>query len=209
MTSTITRLVFHPRRHGIVEIHLDDHSIFAIPDTEASCFQPGQPLEEDDLARLQALEQETSAFERALRFLESRPRSRREIESNLSRGRYTAETIAVVLERLQRLGYADDEAFAQWWLANRTQFKPRGAQALRFELRQKGVSGGAVDEAIAELDDAELALTAGQSKAARWQGLDEAEFRKKMFSFLQRRGFAYEIARHATEQLWQQLESDL
>ena len=206
MDSSVTRLAFHPRRRNVVEIHLDDASIFAIPDTEASRFCLGQPLAEDEVARLRALEQEALAFERALRFLESRPRSRREVESHLGRAGYTAEIVAAVIERLQRLGYADDESFVQWWLENRTHFSPRGPQALRFELRQKGVSGALVDEAIASLDDAALALASGRAKAPRWQHLPQAEFQKKMLNFLQRRGFAYEVAREATLQLWRELD---
>src|SRR6266542_33079 len=44
------------------------------------------------------------------------------------------------LARLAELGLVDDAAFARFWVENRQACRPRGAGALRDELRRKGIA---------------------------------------------------------------------
>ena len=125
-----------------------------------------------------------------------------EVETRLKQAEYTAETRAKVLERLQRLNYIDDRAFAAWWVDNRSRFNPRSSRALQQELRQKGIDNALIEEVISGLDDDELALAAGQKRVERWRHLSREAYDKKMLGYLQRRGFNYYSARNASDQLW-------
>ncbi len=202
MAGAITRLVYQKRNKQRVNVYLDDAYAFALPDTAASQLKIGQHLTDAEIAVLQQVNAEAKAFDRALRFLGSRPRSRSEIENRLKQAGYTPEIRTKVLERLQRLGYIDDRAFIAWWIDNRSRFNPRSGRALRQELWQKGVDNDLVEQALAGFDDDDLALAAGLSRASRWQHLSREAFDKKMLGFLQRRGFNYSIARNVTNQLW-------
>lgn len=199
MAGTVTRLVYQKKNRQRVNVYLDDAYAFPLPDTEAAELRIGQHLSDADIARLKKVDDESKAFDRAVRMLGSRPRAQAEIETRLHQADYTPETVQKVVERLQRLSYLDDAAFVHWWIDNRSQFSPRGARALRQELRQKGVDGRLVERALAAIDEQGLALAAAGQRAERWRHLPQPEFRQKMLGFLQRRGFDYSTARAAAD----------
>ena len=68
-----------------------------------------------------------------------------------------------IIERLKRGGLVNDSSFAELWVENRSEFRPRGERMLRVELRQKGISDEVISEVVSDLDETGLAL-----KAARW-----------------------------------------
>jgi len=208
LAGAITKLVYQKRNTQRVNIYLDDVYVFALPDTDAAQLKVGQHLSDAEIAELQQVDAEAKAFDRALRFLGSRPRSSHEVETRLKQAEYSAGTRAKVLERLQRLNYIDDRAFAAWWVDNRSRFNPRSSRALQQELRQKGISNALAEQALAGLDDDELALAAGRKRAGRWRHLPRETYDKKMLGFLQRRGFNYYSARDAANQLWKEFDEN-
>ena len=113
------------------------------------------------------------------------------------------------MARLSEQGYVDDTEFARYWVESRQKFRPKGAPALRQELRQRGVTGAPVDSALAGIDPAESAYAAGHGRALRLAGLaqaDPAAFRRKISDFLLRRGFGYEIVSEAVRRLARELQ---
>ncbi|HYO89510.1 MAG TPA: regulatory protein RecX, partial [Candidatus Limnocylindrales bacterium] len=112
------------------------------------------------------------------------------------------------IERLRALGYLDDHAFAEFWVSNRRQFKPLSARALRYELRQKGIAAGIIDEVLQEQDEDEDAYHAAQAQLRRARSTDRAELRQKLMMFLARRGFAPRVSREAVTRLLDELEAD-
>ena len=171
----------------------------------------GQELSAEDFERLERAESVDKALHAALRFLEARPRSLSEIRERLQRKGFAPEAAAAALERLQELGLADDTAFARFWVENRQTYRPRGANALRDELRRKGVSGTVIAQT---LDDTELvgdehsrALELGRATLPKYLGApDYATFARRLGGFLQRRGFGFDVVRPVVEQLWQERE---
>ena len=75
---------------------------------------------------------------------------------------------------------------------------------IRAELRAKGVDQARIDEALDESggEDDDRAYQAGLKRLGLLERLDEETFRRRMYAYLQRRGFDYESARSATERLW-------
>jgi regulatory protein len=86
----------------------------------------------------------------AVRFLESRQRSIREVRRRLGQAGYPTPLIEAAIDRLGELGYLDDEAFARAWVESRDRARPRGERALRSELALKGVPREIVDRVLAE-----------------------------------------------------------
>lgn len=140
----------------------------------------------------------------AVRFLGQRPRSEREIRRRLAREDLPPEAEDEVVERLRTWGLVDDQAFAAYWVEQRTTFRPRGARLLKAELRQKGVSGEVADEAAAALAETadEDAYRSAQKKARLLAGYDEQVFRQRLGQFLQRRGFGWDVITPTVERLW-------
>lgn len=208
MAGTITRLVYQKRNRQRVNVFIDGAYAFAIPDTEAARLRIGQELDDTEIARLRQLGEDAKALDRALRLLGARPRSYDEVHSRLRQAGFGDDVCQRVLHRLQQQGYIDDAEFVQWWLQNRNQFRPSGRYALSAELRQKGIANELIQQALAAQDDNTLALAAARQRAYRWRQLDKQHYQQKMLAFLQRRGFAYEVARVACEQSWTELHTE-
>jgi regulatory protein len=106
--------------------------------------------------------------------------------------------------RLQRQGLVDDDAFASYWVEQRQTFHPRGARALRAELRQKGVAERCVSQALATaMSDDDAAYRSGLRLARRLRAYDNRDFTTAVSGFLARRGFGWGTIRTAVPRLWE------
>lgn len=170
-----------------------------------------QELSPEQFEQLRYEESLQRAVERAYNFLSYRPRSREEVRRYLRRKETPPNVIDAALAKLDRLDLVNDEAFASFWMENREQFSPRGARAIKNELRMKGVERTVVDEVITGDKDEELALKAGRKKAlslVHASTMDFATFRNRLGSFLQRRGFSYDITKRTVSALWHELRPE-
>ncbi|HKF36227.1 MAG TPA: RecX family transcriptional regulator [Ktedonobacteraceae bacterium] len=170
-----------------------------------------QELRPDQLEQLQREESEQQAVDRALNYLSFRPRSREEVRRYLRRKETPPEVIEAALARLDRLDFVNDRSFAEFWIGSREQFNPRGARALKHELRMKGVDREVVDEVVDAEQDEERALRVGRKKAialVNISDMDYATFRNRLGSFLQRRGFGYEVVTRTVRTLWKELRPE-
>ena len=168
----------------------------------AAKLRVGQTLSDAELAELEQSEELDDAYEKALRFLETRPRSTTEVKQQLQKKKVAPDLIERVIARLTDAGLLDDAAFAKYWVENREEFRPRAGRALRFELKRKGLNDTDIGEALESVDESESAYRAGLARARRWSTLEHREFRDKIGAFLVRRGFSYAIAKQAAERLW-------
>ncbi len=199
----ITAIELQARHANRFNLYIDEQFVLGLSALIAAKLRVGQTLTDADLKRLEDEEAFESAHEKALRFLEPRPRSAMEVKQHLLKKKITADVAERVIERLTNAGLLDDAAFAKFWVDNREQFKPRAARALRFELRRKGLSSADIAQAVGEIDESESAYRAGLARAKRWYALERRAFLEKMSAFLTRRGFAYGVAKDAAQRLWE------
>ena len=211
MSGHITALRFQKHTPDRVNVYLDDLFAFGLPAVAAARLRPGQFLSDDAIARLQDVDAEAKAYDRAVRFLAVRPRSQAEVQRHLVQAEVGEAVVEAVLARLAIDGYLNDAEFARYWVENREQFRPKGAQALRSELRGKGLEREVVESAVAGLDEAAAAYKSAQPRAARLAVLAQSDpqgFRRKLGDFLARRGFGYQVVREVVERLMRELTSE-
>jgi regulatory protein len=206
IAGIITALQLQKRNKERVNVFVDGEYAFAVSLTLATTLRKGQRLAAEDVAALKEDGEVDLAYQRALRYLSMRPRSSAEIVTYLKRKEYDESIVDTVVKRLHKQGYLDDEAFARFWVENRNRFRPRGSQALRYELRQKGVERETIDSTLEEQDDDGAAWAAVEGKLDRWTDLEKMEFEQKLMAFLARRGFRYDVCRRAAAQAWQQVQ---
>ena len=204
----ITALEIQKRDKERVSVYLDGEFAFGLTLIEAAQLRKGQDLTDAQIAELRAGDEVNRAYEHAVRFLGYRPRSTAEIKKNLREKGYSDEAIEASIAKLNDQRYLDDEAFARYWVANRTEFKPRGSRALRTELRQKGISDAIISEVLAEQDGQDDAYRAAQQKVRRYKHKTQTEFKQKVGQFLMRRGFEYHIIKPVLAQLIEELVED-
>ena len=80
---------------------------------------------------------------------------------------------------------------------------------MRYELRQKGISNELIDKIIEEsLDESASAYQAAYKRVRQYRGFTQRDFRNKLGTFLQRRGFRYEFIREALDRLIEEIEAE-
>lgn len=203
--ATITTIEIQKRNKQRANIYLDGDYSFSLSLIEAAKLRKGQTLTSAEIDALREADAVTRAVDQAARFLAYRPRSTEEVRRNLTEKKFTIAVIDAALDRVETLGYLDDEAFARFWLENRQTFKPRSPRALRYELRQKGVTDSIIDAVLTDIDVQGAAYRAAQARIRRLKGLDRKTFRHKLGGFLQRRGFNYGISNAVIQQLEREL----
>ena len=80
------------------------------------------------------------------RYLGIRNRSEKEIRDYLIRKKATNEIIDHIVDLLKKQKFLNDEEFARSWISSRARFRPKGKNAIRFELLQKGITKDVVDK---------------------------------------------------------------
>jgi regulatory protein len=146
-------------------------------------------LHED--ARIRA---KSAAFD----LLRLRSHSAHEIAARLRRKGFADAVIEETLASLKELGYVADETFAQEWVESRRRHRPRGVLALRRELERKGIDGTTIERTlrtVTEGDERETALEVARRQYVRYRTLPREVARRRLYEFLLRRGFTYELAR--------------
>lgn len=206
--SEVTRLQLQRGRKNRVNVYLDDEFAFGLSLDLAATLSRGQKLSEAEIASLKGEDDYHQARDRALHFLSYRPRSQREVAERLASQDFDEDVIERVLQRLIELQLLDDRVFAEWWVENRSQHRPRGARALMQELQQRGIPKQIIDEALVGLDELTMASELAIARAERYRGPDRRLFERRLGTWLQRRGFAWDAIREALGPAWNSLESE-
>lgn len=195
--TRITGIVPAKRRSGWVEIRLDGASPILLPDEDAArlALAAGDRIDPDRLERVRDAAARAGAIRRALRYLSTRPRSRREVELRLERIGVDAVVIAAAIERCEALGVLDDREFAAAYVRDRIRLRPCGEARLMADLRVRGVSGADAaagvrtafrDEGVREED---LLAREASRQTRRLSRLEPEVARRRLYAALMRRGF--------------------
>jgi len=143
-----------------------------------------------------------AAMDVALRALAVRPRSEAELAQRLRQKGVAAEVARDVLARLRALGYLDDQAFAEAWVAQRQRLNPRGTAALRRELQAKGIAPEIIEAVVGTgEDDLAAARSVARKHWPRLQRLERTVAERRLLGLLQRRGFSWPTIRRVMAEL--------
>jgi regulatory protein len=200
--ARITAIETQQKNPDRVNIRLDGRHGFGLAAIVAAGLRVGQDLDPARIDLLQSEDAVESAYQKALRFLGVRTRSEAEISRHLLRHKTAGPIVERTLDRLRHNQLADDGRFARAWIENRNSFRPRSRRALTWELRRKGVPAEAIESATSGLDDTSLAFQAGLKQARRLDGYPWADFRRRLYAYLSRRGFSGAVIGPVVARLW-------
>lgn len=165
-------------------------------------------LDEQAQARLAEVAGELGAYDRAMRLLVARGRSRAGLQRKLVEKGETAEHARLAVEKLTTRGFLDDAAFARSFV--RAKARKHGRRRIEMELLRQGVERGiataAVDEVMADptLDTHEVLDGLVARKTRELARFDAVTRRRRIVGVCVRRGFSTgetlaAIARHQEE----------
>ena len=132
-----------------------------------------------------------------LRRLSHAPRTRKELAKDLKDKDISDEVANVALDRFEEVGLINDQALASNYVSSQHERKGLGKNALRQQLRAKGVSDDVALEAISQIsDDQEFqAAFALACKKIRSLQRDDAKTQlRKIVGALARKGYSSNLA---------------
>lgn len=166
----------------------------------------GDEISVETQRRLLIADEIDEAKETALNYLSYKPRTTGEVKRRLRRDEFREEVIDEVVYQLEEQDYLDDRTYARLFAEERFSSKGYGPYRVQQDLRKRGVSEPIIDQVIDEIFDAdEMREEALRRAEKRWSRLsNEEDFRKrrkKLYDFLARRGFPFEIVREVVDEV--------
>ncbi len=145
------------------------------------------------------------AYRYLLHLLSVRPRTEAEARRKLRGKGFSPEVIEDVIARAKEGKLLDDRLYARLFAEDRALRRPRAKRVIEQELARKGIAPElvreAMDKALGEVDDVELAREALRRRLPALKGLPREVALRRAFSYLLRRGFAPGIAREVVREL--------
>lgn len=159
--------------------------------------------------------QETGQYKQAvitsLRLLAASPKSGTELEKKLISKGFAAPVVAQALKDLTAQGVLDESVYAQDLVTRLTQSSGVGKYRVAFELKRHGVPRKIRDELLGALnpdEEAARALEMARLKWPAWQKLESHKRKKRLYDFLIRKGYDFQIAQDVLAKLDKESLSD-
>ena len=140
----------------------------------------------------------------ALRQLDTRARSRWELEQKLKRKNVPEDVMSAVLDRLTDVGLIDDRAYAHLYVRSKIASKKMARMALRFELRKRGVAEVHILDALNQITDdseVEMARMLVAKKLTTLDNVSRDVKYRRLSGLLGRKGYSHAIIRHVLADL--------
>ena len=151
---------------------------------------------EETIAREEAM---LRTYDRAVAMLSARGRATKDLERQLVRKGEPAESARLAVERLASEGFLDDAAYARSFVRSKESSAGLARRRLQQELGRRGVERGVADEAIAEvfaeeeIDEVSSATALAAKRARSMGGADAQARRRRLYSYLARRGYPPDV----------------
>ncbi len=148
---------------------------------------------------------DNAAWEYALRLLNYRERSRGELIEKFQRKNFSERVRDRVIADLERLDLINDEKFARLWVRSRRRFKPRSARLISLELSRKGIEREIIESVLREEippeEEAAAVLELAAKRVHYYRNDPGPAAKRKLFAYLARRGFSYDLIKTALEKV--------
>ncbi len=160
----------------------------------------GEELNQKEIDQILKSEVKKESKDAALKFLSYRMRSEKEVRDKLKKKEFARDIIDEVIGDLKRVNLLDDYEFTSAWIRDRISNKPRGRTLLKQELWKKGIKEEIIEKVLKDYfedEDEELNLAKKllEKRKKRYENLNKNVAKRRMMSFLLRRGFSYEIVK--------------
>ena len=185
------------KRPGRFDVEIDGMptSMLSIEAIERFGLAPGLVIDDRAAAAIEREAGILHTYDRALNMLAARGRASAELRRLLIRKGEPADQVDVAIDRRVSVGFLDDAAFARQFARSKGVSGSLSRRRLQQELGRRGVNREVGTEAIEtvfaeEGVDEEAAIErVAQKKLRSLTNLDAPTRRRRLFSFLARRGY--------------------
>lgn len=186
-------------------VFIDGAYAFALPMQDILYFKlkEGREVPEETVEYIQNSLIYIKAQDTALHYIGYKMRTVKEIRMKLAEKEFSEEVIEKVIAFLEKYGYADDREYCRKYIREKLRMKPKSGYALKIELRQRGISSRIIDEVMAEMEmdeEGDAFRWLERKSRGNWPPADEKQ-KKKLYDFLLRKGYSYDVIGEAFRQM--------
>ena len=199
---TVTAVTPQKRRPGRSSVFVDGEFVFGMSNEDLTrlSLSPGAEVTREQLNKWLAQVVLVNARDAALRYLNVRPRTFREVEKRLKQEAYPPKVIARVMMLMEKYRYIDDAQYARDYAEERLRPGQYGPRRVKRELILKGIDEKTAEEAVHEFSPDRKQVTSAREylrqKHAEPGEMDAAR-RKRVTDAMLRRGFSFNIIKEA------------
>lgn len=132
----------------------------------------------------------------AFLLLKVRQRSEKEIQERLKKKKFDEDIIRQVLSFLKEKEFVNDTNFTKSWIESRLG-KRLGLRRIKQELKVKGIDRQTIERELQEAKkgyaESEIVLRLAKERLMRLKNIEPQKAKRRIFSYLARRGFSPEI----------------
>jgi regulatory protein len=191
-----------PRPRDRVKVTLAGGRFFTIP-AGGVALDIGSVLTDEEIARLDRMDQYFRGKEKAVILISKRSRTREQVKTALDKLSIETSIREGILSELEEIGLVDDRRFALEYVRIKSEVRRLGPHRLRHDLKRLGVRKSIVDDALDDSFDEPTQESMARELARRRAGgtpIDEKAARR-IADFLRRKGFDYEVVNHVVYDL--------
>ena len=192
-----------------VAIHFDNDEVLFLA---VDIFYKSGLKKNDEISgdRFSSLIKENRLFhikQKAFRYLGRRQHSTSELRTKLKQKGYETELINEVIYDMKSKNYLDDAGFAKMFVEEKLKLKLWGEQKLRSELIKRGIKSDIISDVLRNIisDDNQLnnalILAAKKYNTLKNRNLDKYVIKKKLITFLNSRGYDYDVIKDVCDEL--------
>ena len=195
--KTITKLAVQSSNKGRVNLYLDN-KFFCGLDLETTVkygLKVGTIITEEKIAEIQSQSEKQKAYLQALKLINTRYKTQREVEKYLYEKGNLAPTVYFVIDKLNEYHYIDDERYVQSYISSHK--STSGKLKLKQQLMFKGVSEQIIDSALKDesfVQNEEILHLAEKYMKNKENTRDNYI---KLFKYLMNKGFEFEEVKSA------------
>lgn len=159
----------------------------------------GTEVTAEQLASIQLESEKETALDKALFHITATMKTEREMREYLGKQGYLEDVQSYVVGKMKEYGFLDDAAYARAYTESMA--KKKGTRLIALELKQKGISEEAIEEAVNAVSDEDETAKRTLEKYLRGKDVTDRKVLQRAFQNLISKGFDYETARRALEGL--------
>lgn len=168
-------------------------------------IKKGTLIDVEELSRVIEEDNFLKAKNSAFRIIEKSYKTEKDIRERLSKKGYDDHTIKKVIDFFNEYDFIDDKKYAQAYIKEK--IKLQGRNKIKYSLLNKGIKEDIINEIFYNIIDESKEIDSAKVLALKKYNIlckretDLYKIKNKLYQYLLGRGFNYDIAKKAVEEL--------
>lgn len=209
--SKITKIEMQKNNDERASIFVDD--LFFIGTSYEIIYklklETGREINRSEMEAIIKLSEADSAFNKALNALDHKHFTKKEMFEKLKGKGFEEDIIDKAIEKLESLDFIDDDKYASMYTRDKLNSKV-GPQNITAVLIRKGIDRDSIKEILSENYDEDKEYENCKELALKKTRIykDKKDARSKMFGFLVRKGYSFDIAGKVSKEVLSNSDED-